>query len=101
MWLIALFDLPSDTAKARSDYRLFRGALLKDGFVMMQYSVYARHCASEENALVHKKRIKSALPPDGEVRILALTDKQYGRMEVFYGQIRSPTEVAPQQVTMF
>jgi len=50
---------------------------------MMQYSVYIRHCASSENANVHFERIKSALPPDGEVRIIQITDKQFEKMEVF------------------
>ena len=101
MWVIALFDLPTDTPQARSDYRHFRDTLLADGFMMLQYSVYARHCASEENAEVHQKRIKSALPPDGEVRIMLLTDKQFARMEVFFGAIRAPTEAAPRQVMLF
>lgn len=101
MWVIALFDLPTDTQEARSDYRVFRDTLLKDGFIMLQYSVYARHCASEENAEVHRKRVKSALPPDGEVRIMLMTDKQFARMDVFFGAIRSPIEHAPAQVTMF
>ena len=101
VWVIALFDLPTDTRQARADYRLFREALLQDGFIMLQYSVYARHCASEENSLVHKYRIKSVLPPDGEVRIMVLTDKQFGRMEVYFGAVRSPTESAPSQVMLF
>ena len=101
MWVIALFDLPTDTPEARSEYRAFREALLNDGFVMLQYSVYARHCASEENAEVHRKRVKSALPCDGEVRIMLMTDKQFARMDLFFGAIRSPVEHAPTQVTMF
>lgn len=101
VWVIVLFDLPTDTAEARADSRLFRDALLKDGFGMMQYSVYARHCASQENAYVHQNRIKSALPPDGEVRIICLTDKQYGRMKVYFGRSRAPAEAPPQQVMVF
>ena len=101
VWVIALFDLPTDTKEARSDYRQFRSFLLDDGFVMLQYSVYARHCASEENAAVHQKRIRAAVPPDGEVRILLMTDRQFGRMEIYCGAIRQPVEPAPRQVTMF
>ena len=56
MWLITMFDLPTDTVEARKHYSNFRQSLLKDGFIMMQYSVYIRHCASEENAIVHKKK---------------------------------------------
>ena len=65
---------------------------------MMQYSVYMRHCASDENARVHAQRVKGALPPDGEVRIVKITDKQFAKIEVFYGKKRRPTENAPSQL---
>ncbi|MBC6429048.1 MAG: CRISPR-associated endonuclease Cas2 [Cellvibrionales bacterium] len=98
MWVIVLFDLPTDTKAARKQYTLFRKHLLADGFSMMQYSVYMRHCASDENAQVHAKRIKACLPPDGEVRIVKITDKQFGKIEVFYGKKRKPIESAPTQL---
>ncbi len=69
----------------------FRKALLDDGFVMLQFSVYARHSPSEENAVVHEKRVKAFLPDDGEVRLLKITDKQFERMKVFYGKMRKAT----------
>jgi CRISPR-associated protein Cas2 len=101
MWVIVLFDLPTDTSEARRQYTIFRGHLLNDGFSMMQYSVYMRHCASEENAEAHAQRIKAELPPDGEVRIIKITDKQFGKMQVFYGKIRSGTELPPEQLSLF
>lgn len=48
MWVLTMFDLPTDTKAARRQYTQFRKILLKDGFTMMQYSVYIRHCASRE-----------------------------------------------------
>lgn len=101
MWLVAMFDLPMDTKKARKDYAQFRKALLKDGFTRMQFSVYIRNCASEENAEVHSARVERSLPPDGEVRVLAITDKQFERMRVFWGRMRKPTEAPPAQLEMF
>ena len=101
MWLVAMFDLPVDTKKARKDYALFRKVLLKDGFTRMQFSVYIRHCASEENAAVHTARVERSLPPDGEVRVLAITDKQFERMRVFWGRLRKPTEAPPAQLELF
>jgi len=101
MWVIVLFDLPTDTKKARRQYVEFRKELLNDGFTMMQYSVYKRHCASEENAQVHISRVKSVLPPDGEVRIVKITDKQFGKIEVFFGKKRKPIEHAPVQLQFF
>jgi len=101
MWLIAMFDLPTDTPRARKAYVSFRKALLKDGFTMMQFSVYLRYCASEENTEVHVKRAIAALPPDGEVRLLRVTDKQFERMQVFWGKMRKPAEKPPQQLQLF
>lgn len=101
MWVLAMFDLPTDTRAARKAYHNFREELLDDGFTMMQYSVYARHCPSEENADVHLERVKSNLPPDGEVRVIVVTDKQFERMKVYLGKIRVATEKAPDQISFF
>ncbi len=101
MWVITMFDLPVDTSEARKAYSDFRKALLDDGFVMLQFSVYARHSASEENAIVHEKRVKAFLPDDGEVRLLKITDKQFERMKVFHGKMRKATEKAPEQISFF
>ena len=101
VWLFAMFDLPTDTAKARKAYMYFRKNLLKDGFSMIQYSVYVRHCASEENADVHYRRVRNFLPPEGEVRVLQVTDKQFGRMEIFWGKKRKPTPEPPKQLELF
>ncbi len=101
MWLIAMFDLPTDTKAARKAYHDFREVLLNDGFMMLQFSVYGRHCPSEENAAVHEGRIRAALPNDGEVRLLTITDKQFERMRVFNGKVRKATEKAPEQISFF
>lgn len=101
MWVITLFDLPTDTKKARKDYARFRKQLIQDGFAMMQYSVYIRHCASRENADVHTARVKSFVPDEGEVRVIAITDRQYARMQIFWGKRRVPTEQPPPQLELF
>ena len=59
MWLFAMFDLPVTTAKARKRYTEFRKLLLEQGFSMLQYSVYARYCASEEMAVAYRNRIRA------------------------------------------
>jgi len=101
MWILAMFDLPVDTDVARKHYTQFRKALLRDGFAMMQFSVYVRHCASEENADVHIGRVERGVPPDGEVRVLQITDKQFERMRVYWGKMRKPTEPPPAQLELF
>ena len=78
MWIVVMFDLPTETKKARRDYARFRKFLLRRGFDMMQYSVYIRHCPSKDMAQTHVRHIQAQLPPDGEVRVLMVTDKQFG-----------------------
>jgi CRISPR-associated protein Cas2 len=101
MWLVTMFDLPVDTKEARRAYAQFRKSLLKDGFSRLQFSVYVRHCASEENADVHNDRVQRCLPDDGEVRLLTITDKQFERMRVFRGKMRKPPESPPRQLELF
>lgn len=86
MWVLVFFDLPTDTKKERKAAADFRKKLIMDGFIMFQYSIYMRHCQSSENAAVHTKRVKSFLPPSGQVGILSITDKQFGSMELFFAR---------------
>lgn len=101
MWLFVFFDLPTETAKDRRDYAQFRKKLQQDGFTMMQYSVYTRHCPSKENADVHTKRVNKILPPKGAVSILTITDKQYGLIMNFWGTRKEPILHQPQQLEFF
>ena len=101
MWVMAMFDLPVDTQQARKCYALFRKSLIEDGFTMMQFSVYIRHCPSEENAAVHVQRVERNVPPDGEVRILTFTDKQFERMRIFLGKTRISAETPSAQLELF
>ncbi len=101
MWIVLMFDVPTKTKAQRRAYTLFRKDIRQDGFMQIQYSVYARHCASEENAQMHQSRAKVSIPDKGEVRMLLLTDKQYERMQVFYGNFKKKSEKAPAQLDFF
>jgi CRISPR-associated protein Cas2 len=101
MWLFAMFDLPVDSRRARKRYAEFRKTLLKEGFSMLQYSIYARYCASEEAAEAQRSRIRAALPPEGYVRVLAVTDRQFGKMESYIGKCDVETEKPPSQLQLF
>lgn len=57
MWVLVLFDLPTETKKEKKAYVDFRKNLQRDGFTMFQFSIYVRHCASSENAAVHVKEL--------------------------------------------
>jgi CRISPR-associated protein Cas2 len=101
MWVIAMYDLPILSEEQRRDYARFRKDLMNDGFSMMQYSVYQRHCASTENADVHIGRVQTTLPPEGEVRVLVITDKQFEKIVTFWGKDRQPEMKSPAQLEFF
>lgn len=101
MWLIVLFDLPVRTKAQRKAATKFRKHLLEDGFQMMQYSVYLRACPSEENASAHVGRVQSGLPPLGSVRIMQVTDRQFGHMLCFDGKRTTRPEEMPAQLEFF
>ncbi len=101
MWVFVFFDLPTATTKDRRNYARFRKQIKEDGFTMMQYSIYVRHCNSNENAEVHIRRVKGLLPPAGEVIIFTLTDKQFGMIQFFEGKKKAPAPDTPQQLEMF
>ena len=85
MRIMIFFDLPTTTAQNRRDATKFRNTLLKDGYDMLQWSVYARLCHSLEVAQRHKKNLQGCLPPKGQIRSLIITEKQFSRMEFLIG----------------
>lgn len=101
MWVLVFFDLPTNTKAERKVASKFRKQLLNDGFTMFQFSIYLRHCPSRENADVHIQRTKNNLPKKGKIGILCVTYKQFGQMEIFFGQTESPLPVIPQQLELF
>ncbi|WP_369047726.1 CRISPR-associated endonuclease Cas2 [Tenacibaculum sp. UWU-22] len=101
MWVLVLYDLPTDTKTNRRAMQKFRKVLLKDGFNLFQFSMYIRHCPSRENAAVHIKRVKSHLPKYGKVAVMTITDKQFGSMEIFHATIKKDPPPTCQQLELF
>lgn len=101
MWVIVMYDLPTETRKERKAAARFRKQILADGFTMFQFSLYVRHCASRENAEVHIKRVKTMLPEHGHVGIMCITDKQFGQIELFIGRKPEAHADTPQQLELF
>jgi CRISPR-associated protein Cas2 len=101
MWVFVFFDLPTETPQDRKNYARFRKSLQEDGFAMMQFSVYARHCNSRENSEVHIGRVKKLLPAKGNIMLLSITDKQFGMIEFFLGKEEAPKPDTPQQLELF
>lgn len=96
-----MFDLPTETPENKRNYMRFRKGLIKDGFLMLQYSIYARYLPSEEAAESHRNTIRTLIPPLGNVRIMTITDHQFGKMEVFCGRNSIDVEEIPGQILLF
>lgn len=101
MWVFVHFDLPTETKKDRKAYADFRKFLLQDGFNMLQFSMYVRHCSSRENADVHKKRVKAKIPAHGKVIVFEITDAQFGRLEFYHGKKPAESKHRLQQLELF
>lgn len=85
MRIIVLFDLPTVTYNDNKAYRLFRKFLIKDGFIMMQESVYVKLALNNTEAFSQLNRIKNNKPPSGLVQVLTITEKQFSKMEYIVG----------------
>ena len=102
MRLLALFDLPVKTSADRKAYTRFHKFLLRDGYDMAQYSIYARICNSPESVEKHVFRLKSRAPPRGSVRYMQVTEKQFTDMKVLVGEkTRKEDPKYARQLTLF
>ncbi|MDB4229939.1 CRISPR-associated endonuclease Cas2 [Paracoccaceae bacterium] len=101
LWMLVMFDLPTDTKLQRSQASKFREFLLDEGFERAQYSIYARFCNGKEAFEARIGRIKASLPSWGDVQILQFTDKQYENIIRFNNQGRKPVKKNPTQLVLF
>ena len=85
-WIIAMFDLPVCTKTERKRATSFRKFLLDDGYVMINFSVYARPCMNWEQMRKHADRLEESVPRSGDVRTIFITDKQWKDALVIIGK---------------
>lgn len=89
MRMLVFFDLPTLTSDDRKNYRLFRKSLIKNGFIMLQESVYCKMMTSPTMEQSVKKLIHSNKPPAGIVTTLAVTEKQFVKMDYVVGEYQN------------
>lgn len=100
MRIIVFFDLPTLTKSDRKNASRFRNFLVKDGYVMLQLSVYSRICKGQDAVEKHIKRLKSLIPKEGSVRMLTVTEKQYASMEVLVGTLKKEENLGEKQLLL-
>ncbi len=101
MRLFVFFDLPVTQKKQRKIATRFRKQLLNEGFIMLQFSVYCRTCRGQDIVDREIRRIKQIIPPEGNVRILQVTDKQYGGMLFLVGKPEKEEIIGCEQLLLF
>ena len=93
MRLLVFFDLPVETATQRRNYRLFRKHLVKEGYLMLQESVYAKLVVNDGAAGAAVVRLRKHRPPEGLVQVLKVTEKQFATMDYIVGNRDAYDEV--------
>lgn len=100
-WVLVFFDLPVGTPEERKEANNFRKDLIRDGYFMVQFSVYARPCGTADRVETQVRRLKSKIPGGGEVRGLLISDAQWGRMIIMQSQKPVNPETIPKQMLFF
>ena len=86
MRILVFFDLPVKTKRERKLATQFRNFLIKDGYYMVQFSVYARVCNGNDMVELHKNRLRMNVPNEGSIRVLVITERQYENVEILLGK---------------
>ncbi len=89
MRLLVFFDLPTETNEDRRNYGKFRRCLIKNGFMMLQESVYCRMLITPTAERAAMDIIRKNKPPEGSVQMLSVTEKQFSKMEYLVGEYHS------------
>ena len=81
------FDLPVVKSEHRRAYARFRKFLLKNGFMMLQESVYCKLALNGTAANAIISNVHKNKPEEGLVQLLTVTERQYAKMDIFVGDI--------------
>jgi len=92
MRVIVFYDLPTLSSRERSEHHRFRKFLRREGFIMMQESVYSKITLNAGAANLLKNRIKKNVPKIGLVQLMTITEKQYADIEYLVGNPNCNTD---------
>ncbi len=89
MRLILFFDLPTTSNQDLRNYRRFIKNIKSQGFYMIQESVYVKLCMDARVAESQTYIVKSVIPPEGNIIILSVTEKQFAAMNILLGESKT------------
>lgn len=101
MRVIVFFDLPTLTSENRREYTRFRKFLIKNGFLMMQESVYTKMALNQTAAMSVVESVRKNKPLEGLVQMMTVTEKQYNRMEYVCGSFNSEVLCTDERLVVF
>lgn len=89
MRVFVFFDLPTLTLENQREYRKFRRHLIKNGFLMLQESVYCKLALNQTAVNTICDNLRKNKPSHGVVQILSITEKQFSKSEYLIGECSS------------
>ncbi|MDE6312233.1 MAG: CRISPR-associated endonuclease Cas2 [Lachnospiraceae bacterium] len=101
MRVIVFFDLPTLTSENRKEYARFRKFLIKNGFLMMQESVYTKMALNQTAASSVVESVRKNKPAQGIVQMMTVTEKQFNRMEYVCGNFKSEVLSSDERLVIF
>ncbi len=86
MRVLVFYDLPSTDGEERLAYNRFHRYLIKNGFLMMQESVYCKLALNQTAVEAIMANLRKNKPPAGLIQVLCVTEKQFARCEFILGE---------------
>ena len=100
MRVVVFFDLPVLTVDDKREYRRFRKYLVKQGFVMIQESVYSKLTLNGIAAKTIEQNVQKIAPPNGLVELLKVTEKQFANIRYITGKNNSEYITSTERVVV-
>jgi CRISPR-associated protein Cas2 len=101
VWLLVFYDLPVAKREDRKAYTQFHKNIRKRGYEMMQYSVYRKFVGTADRSERELAKLVGVCPEKGAVSVLAVTEKQMGRMTTIWNSGKRKENARPVQLVLF
>ena len=100
MRVMVFFDLPTETSEDRREYNRFHRLLIKNGFLMMQESVYCRMLLTPGAGQSVMDTVRKHRPPHGTVQVMTVTEKQFAKIEMITGEYHTEVLTGDERVVI-
>ena len=98
MRMILFFDLPTLSLKHQKDYRVFLKNIKKNGFYMLQESVYVKMALNQQVVDSTMTKIKEFTPNEGNILVLTITEKQFSTIKILIGENKTDVITSDERV---